>query len=1116
MNAHFQGRTASAQTTRSYRPMARAHLLRWAWVLLLCVLLGPFRAVLAGDAGEIVSVLGSVEVLREGRWQPIQSGEMLAVGAVLKTADGSRVALQLANGSQIKLNANCELELKKIAPREGVAQAANTPMQNILRVFKGEIWVRSNGVPLEIQSMPVVATIRGTEFNLAVGPDQVARLAVLDGVVEFHNPQGSVMVAANEQATAKAGEAPRKTVLLNPLDAVQWSLYYPDLAKDRARREQTSRVDPRSSRHWTEAARGHLLRGQVPEARRALDRALALDPQDARAYSLRAVIELVQNRKAEARAEAERAVAADPESPVAHLGLSWVQQAEFDLDGALASARQAVRLDPDDPQALAQESRLLFGMGRLKQALKAAERARQRAPDDALVNSTWGFLQLARGRTEPAKQAFRQAISQDSTLGEPHLGLGLALFRQNRAEAAVEEMRKATLLEPKVSLYNSYLGKAYFEIKDDRLAKKYFAQAKQLDPRDPTPHFYEAVRLQSVNRPVEAARNLQKSIELNDNRAVYRSRLLLDEDAATREISLARTYIEMGFDKVANVEAAKSLNVDPANHSAHRFLSDSYVTRPRHEIARVSELLQAQLLQPLNINPIQPSLNEISLKINNGFKASTFNEYTSLFERDQTQLLVSGVAGDNKTLANEIVLSGLKGPLSYSLGQFHFETDGFRENADIRHDIYNAFVQIEATQQLTLQTEYRRRKTEHGDIRLRFDDSHDPESRFKAQQDTARLGAHFAASPRSDIIASLIYSERNEKEDDATEKGYQTEVQYLYRADHFNWIAGIGGYQLDSPGNASSATFETQQLNAYNYLHFTTLDNLLWTLGFSYNSLDQSQGQPLQVDALNPKLGLQWRATANSQLRIAAFKTLKPRLVVQETIEPSQVAGFNQFFDEPNATQAKNYGLAWDIQIANNLYAGVEALHRKLDLLFFNAYFSEFDFFDGQEKFYSGYLYWAPHPRWTVRGEYRFENTLVDGLSRLPPESELSPEAGKTSYHLKTISIPFSVHYFSSSGLFGKFGATYVHQEVDKKGFVFNKRPFSDDDFIGKDDFVLLDATVGYQLPNRWGLVSLEARNLLDTKFHYEELPDTLAITESEDYRYSPERQVFARFKLHF
>jgi hypothetical protein len=58
--------------------------------------------------------------------------------------------------------------------------------------------------------------------------------------------------------------------------------------------------------------------------------------------------------------------------------------------------------------------------------------------------------------------------------------------------------------------------------------------AKVLDPHDPTPWFYEAILKQTTNRPVGALHDLQRAIALNDNRAVYRSSLLLDEDFAAR------------------------------------------------------------------------------------------------------------------------------------------------------------------------------------------------------------------------------------------------------------------------------------------------------------------------------------------------------------------------------------------------------------------------------------------------------------------------------------------------------------------------------------------------------------------------------------------------------
>jgi hypothetical protein len=45
--------------------------------------------------------------------------------------------------------------------------------------------------------------------------------------------------------------------------------------------------------------------------------------------------------------------------------------------------------------------------------------------------------------------------------------------------------------------------------------------------------------------------DLQKSIELNDNRAVFRSRLLLDQDLAARSASLGRIYNDLGFQQLA-------------------------------------------------------------------------------------------------------------------------------------------------------------------------------------------------------------------------------------------------------------------------------------------------------------------------------------------------------------------------------------------------------------------------------------------------------------------------------------------------------------------------------------------------------------------------------------
>ena len=69
---------------------------------------------------------------------------------------------------------------------------------------------------------------------------------------------------------------------------------------------------------------------------------------------------------------------------------------------------------------------------------------------------------------------------------------------------------------------------------------------------------------------------MEQAIELNNNRLVYRSRLLLDSDLAARSAALGQIYNDLGFQQLGLVEGWKSVNTDPTNFSAHRLLADTY------------------------------------------------------------------------------------------------------------------------------------------------------------------------------------------------------------------------------------------------------------------------------------------------------------------------------------------------------------------------------------------------------------------------------------------------------------------------------------------------------------------------------------------------------------
>ncbi|MFZ1325479.1 MAG: FecR domain-containing protein [Candidatus Contendobacter sp.] len=1072
----------------------------WLYLLLLTLLL-PVCPALAQEAGEVVGLLGTTEVWREGRWQQVDAGALLAAGEVVRTGEGSRAAILLSNGTQLKLNANSQLELKQVSPSTVGSAPVARVLQSILRVLNGEIWVRNGGEPLEIQTVPATAAIRGTEFTLATGPGDTARLAVLAGLVEFSNPQGSVLVASDEQATVKLGEAPRKTVLLNPLDAVQWSLYYPESGAVPAQDAPT----PNSSRHWTQTAQAALLRGEVPQARQALDQALALDARDPLALSLRSNLELVQNRKAQARADAERAIAADPSSATAYLSLSLVQQAEFDLEGALASARQAVERDPHHVRALVQESSLLFGTGRLQEALRVAKQARHQAPEDAMVNTIWGFLQLARHRIDQGQTAFHNAIRQDSTLGLPHLGLGLALFRRNQPTAALVEMRKAALLEPLVSLYTSYLGKALYETKDDRRAHKALETAKRLDPHDPTPWFYDAVRLQSINQPVAAAESLQNSISLNDNRGVYRSRLLLDEDAAARVTTLGRIYNEVGFTALGLQEGWQSLSRDPSNYSAHRVLADSYAALPGSEAARASELLQAQLLQPINLTPVSPQLAETKLLMpTTGPLTPSLYEFNPLLVQDQPTLFFAGAGGSQNTWSDELIVSGLAEQFSYSLGQFHYQNAGYRPNSDVKNDLYNVFVQTAVTPDFSLQAEYRHRETESGDLRSLYNGSFYAFQRQNTRQDTARIGARYSLSPQTDLITSLIYTDRNftmegvgNSKSENVIRGTQVEAQVLHQAESCNWLNGLGAYSLDIHSSDLPAAQATQQ-NIYSYGYIKFPDPVIWTVGLSYEADEHPNAK---LHKFNPKLGVQWQINEKISLRAAAFQTVKRSFIAGQTLEPTQVAGFNQLMDDVNTTVSKNYGIALDTRFNRQLFGILSLLKRNNKVPFgLLALPDYYETVNNQDDSYNAYLYWLPHHNWALSAALQYQDfkpdlSCVRCLYLYPAE-------------FKSLSLPVNIQYFDPSGFFAGLGIVHVSQEGQFLDFstlsISPKKP---------ESFTLFNIGLGYRLPNRWGVLALHINNLFDKDFYYQD--DSFKTNDRmANPIYIPERTITGKFVI--
>ena len=1144
-----------------YTKLRKFHLGDCAPILLLLWL--PVTNVYAETrcsniVGRFTSIEGEVKIRSEsgGGWYSATMDHPLCEADSIKVGENSRAAVQLANHVVLRLDQSTTLQLVDVSD--------NNEQWTWLDLSRGTIQSFSRAPSrVKIKTPFLKGLIEGTEFYVQAGSNQ-SRLAVLEGHVKVENELGSVIVDSGSEAISKSGVAPRLQAVVRPRDSVQWALYYPPVLAVLDGRSTNWPTDVPDSMQQALALAGksqttqalNLLKqvpqagrnaifflyraalllsvGRTNESREDIDQALHQNPKAGLAYALLSIIEVVQNEKEQALTDAEYATTLSSSSAV-KIALSYAQQANFKLEAALQTMLIATSEHADDPLAWARLGELQLMMGDRKTALASAKHATHLSPGSARAQIVLGFCALAEFRTKEANSAFEQAIRLASADPMARLGLGLAKISDGDLTEGRREIEAAVALDSNSALLRSYLGKAYFTEKRSPLDATQFGIAKALNPLDPTAYLYDGIRKQSENRPVEALRDLQISKELNDNRSVYRSRLLLDQDRAARGISLARVHKDLGFTLLGNREASLSLEDDPANASAHRFLSDAYQGTRQREIARVSELLQAQLLQDINLNPIQPSLAETNLNIitQGGPSSPGFNEFTPLFARNSAKFDVAGFGGSNSSFGGEGAVTAIYDRFSFGAAGLHHQSDGWRDNNGLNQHIYDFFAQAAITPELNIQAEYRHRESEEGDLAFNFDPAaFIREKSVIREQDATRLGFRFSPSIASNFVFSYIHTDRKQQENigsiqiDPTTKvssdlkghdeGDQFEGQYIYKHERVNLVAGFAHSQVDQrvngkvifndsaspPPRVSTETTkdEIKSTRGYLYSRIKFPSPVTWTLGFSY---DDYQEGLLSESSFNPKFGMQWDVTSKFRLRSAWMRTLKPALINNRTIEPTQVAGFNHLFDDINGTKSTRYGGGFDWRVMQDLFLGGEITWRRLDepiTVSESGLVQAIKFENRKEELHSLYLYWTPTDRLAVKTEFAYD------LYR--SELGVATENGTVPENVETYSAPISLSYFDPSGWFARLGGTFVHQKLGLAKTAIQAQ--------GNDSFFLVDADLGYRFPKRWGLASIGVKNLFDKQFKYQDDSYREFRDEPTTGPYFPDRIIIGRIVLNF
>jgi tetratricopeptide (TPR) repeat protein len=798
--------------------------------------------------------------------------------------------------------------------------------------------------------------------------------------------------------------------------------------------------------------------------------------------------------------------------------MALVEIASFNLAGARLHLEKALTADPRFVEAYVYLAKIWLGGDYLDRAWKTIAPAIKLAPKEGEVLALAGFIRLAYRDYARAEKLFLEAIRVNPGLGEPHLGLGHCYFRDRRYDRGLAEVLSATLLEPRVSLYQSFLGKALYQVRNFDKALEVYDYAKTLDPQDPTPYYYKGIALTDLNRPGEAIQEINRSIELNDNRAIFRSRTMLDRDLAVRNFDLARAYSQLGLGDWAYSKAVTSVKSDPLNSSAHLFLAASFLATRQRVGSTSTELTLYNLLSPANENTF-----------------SLFTDYTPMFEMPYFRVLAQGGIGSwDKRKAiqdhNLEVYGGLPG-LAFEVFGSYQDDRGFRRiNGDRTFIFSNNLVKWEPTVKDSLFASFSYGDWKYGDESNLNDYGYQNAPRLRNYDHwrTYELGYVHRFTPQSTLLTYFNYQNLDNHYVDWPNRIFdygggwellQTYQELRYPREFINFqvqqqlILGrhtfIGGFDyfhghlkyrnmdkyvltfwgipIDSWEDRVDYKPPNRTYSFYLLDYWRLTSKLLLELGVFKDFAKNSRlgyEKPLATSLWSPRLGLNYQINPRHVLRLALHRSLSTHFE-SPLLVPSEVASFPWQINVDDGALVRELGLAWEAQWNAKTFSVLRLDGHRIDI-------PQYEVFLQGNQIQEHRVWWG----WKRYLASFMVNRILSpswGLALGVTGKKIDPSF--LDFHDFTEYNAFLGLYFRHrTGWLGSVRQFLVRQDLTDRG----------DNLFG-----LTDLKVGYEFPNKRGLATLEVTNLFNRHFFFQKEFVTLDA-------FYPVRRVLFRLALYF
>jgi GT2 family glycosyltransferase/tetratricopeptide (TPR) repeat protein/2-polyprenyl-3-methyl-5-hydroxy-6-metoxy-1,4-benzoquinol methylase len=227
------------------------------------------------------------------------------------------------------------------------------------------------------------------------------------GLAGFKARQNLAVVFTDMGRLAEAEREWRNVVSEMPAHRAGWRGLGEILLR-RGRVEEASALAGEMSRRAALRVEGSLLRsrvalamGDIVEARRELERALAQCPDDPEALRSQCQLLFEHGAPAEAEEALRRLIARVPDDASAHHNLGTVLLRARRHQEATAAYREALRHRPNHPATHLHLGYALKGQGRVAEASEVLEQALRLAPDDPAVREELALVLQAPGEGRP-------------------------------------------------------------------------------------------------------------------------------------------------------------------------------------------------------------------------------------------------------------------------------------------------------------------------------------------------------------------------------------------------------------------------------------------------------------------------------------------------------------------------------------------------------------------------------------------------------------------------------------------------------------------------------------------------------------------------------------------